>query len=76
MLPGMDGISILKLLRQMPETARIPIILASAKGTEYDKVIGLNLGADDYPDKPFGMMEMISRNRWIFSRWPERASRF
>lgn len=68
MLPGMDGIEILKLLRADPATARIPVIMASAKGTEYDKVIGLDLGADDYLAKPFGMMEMVSRIRAVLRR--------
>lgn len=68
MLPGEDGISILKKLRRQPETAEIPVIMATAKGTEYDKVIGLDLGADDYLAKPFGMMEMISRIRAVLRR--------
>ena len=67
MLPGEDGLSILKKLRG--EAAhRIPVIMASAKGTEYDKVIGLDLGADDYLAKPFGMMEMVSRVRAVLRR--------
>lgn len=61
MLPGEDGISILKKLRSRSATADIPVIMATAKGTEYDKVIGLDLGADDYLAKPFGIMELISR---------------
>lgn len=68
MLPGMDGIEILKRLRADPVTGRIPVILASAKGTEYDKVLGLDLGADDYLAKPFGMMEMVSRIRAVLRR--------
>ena len=68
MLPGMDGIEILKKLRQNPVTAGIPVIMASAKGTEYDKVLGLDLGADDYLAKPFGMMEMVSRIRAVLRR--------
>jgi len=68
MLPGMDGIAILKRLREDPGTARIPIIMASAKGTEYDKVVALDLGADDYLAKPFGMMEMVSRIRAVLRR--------
>ena len=70
MLPGMDGIEILKALRANPATAQIPVIMASAKGTEYDKVIGLDLGADDYLAKPFGMMEMVSRIRAVLRRMP------
>lgn len=68
MLPGMDGIEILKQLRSHGATAQIPVIMASAKGTEYDKVVGLDLGADDYLAKPFGMMEMISRIRAVLRR--------
>ncbi len=68
MLPGEDGIEILKRLRANPATADIPVIMASAKGTEYDKVVGLDLGADDYLAKPFGMMEMVSRVRAVLRR--------
>lgn len=68
MLPGEDGISILKKLRANTSTAEIPVIMATAKGTEYDKVIGLDLGADDYLVKPFGMMEMISRVKAVLRR--------
>lgn len=68
MLPGEDGISILKKLRSGVATANLPIIMATAKGTEYDKVIGLDLGADDYLTKPFGMMEMVSRIKAVLRR--------
>lgn len=68
MLPGEDGISILKKLKAQSTTADIPVIMATAKGTEYDKVIGLDLGADDYLAKPFGMMEMISRVKAVLRR--------
>lgn len=68
MLPGEDGISILKKLRSQTATADVPVILATAKGTEYDKVIGLDIGADDYLTKPFGMMEMISRIKAVLRR--------
>jgi len=68
MLPGMDGIEILKTLRANPATAAIPVMMASARGTEYDKVLGLDLGADDYLAKPFGMMEMVSRIRAVLRR--------
>lgn len=68
MLPGEDGISILKKLRTNTSTANIPIIMATAKGTEYDKVIGLDTGADDYLVKPFGMMEMVSRVKAVLRR--------
>lgn len=68
MLPGKDGITILKELRANPETVDIPVIMATAKGTEYDKVIGLDSGADDYLTKPFGMMEMVSRIKAVLRR--------
>ena len=68
MLPGMDGIEILKRIRENPATAHTPVIMASARGTEYDKVMGLDLGADDYLAKPFGMMEMVSRIRAVLRR--------
>lgn len=68
MLPGEDGLSILQNLRAQSVTADIPVILATAKGTEYDKVTGLDLGADDYLAKPFGMMEMISRIKAVLRR--------
>jgi two-component system alkaline phosphatase synthesis response regulator PhoP len=68
MLPGEDGIEILKRLKSNTATADIPIIMATAKGTEYDKVIGLDLGADDYLAKPFGMMEMVSRVKAVLRR--------
>ncbi len=63
MLPEEDGLHILKRLRSSPATARLPIIMLTAKGTEYDKVIGLDQGADDYVTKPFGMMELMARIR-------------
>lgn len=68
MLPGEDGLSILKKLRGHTLTAGIPVIMATAKGTEYDKVTGLDLGADDYLSKPFGMMEMVSRVKAVLRR--------
>lgn len=68
MLPGEDGIFILKKLRSQPEYSDIPVIMATAKGTEYDKVMGLDLGADDYLVKPFGMMEMVSRIKAVLRR--------
>lgn len=68
MLPDEDGIEILKRLRSYVVTKDIPVIMATAKGTEYDKVIGLDMGADDYLAKPFGMMEMISRIRAVLRR--------
>lgn len=68
MLPGEDGISILKKLRSKSATADIPVIMATAKTTEYDKVLGLDSGADDYLSKPFGMMEMVSRIKAVLRR--------
>lgn len=68
MLPGEDGIEILKRLRKTASTAGIPVIMATARGTEYDKVLGLDLGADDYLAKPFGMMEMVSRVKAVLRR--------
>lgn len=68
MLPDEDGISILKKLRREAATSDIPILMETAKGTEYDKVIGLDLGADDYLAKPFGMMELVSRVRALLRR--------
>ncbi len=73
MLPGEDGLSILAGLREQPATASLPVIMATAKGTEYDKVVGLDAGADDYLAKPFGMMEMVSRVRAVLRRtMPQR----
>ncbi len=72
MLPDEDGVSILKRLRGNSETARIPIIMASAKGSEFDKIQSLDLGADDYLAKPFGMMEMVSRVKAVLRRSSER----
>lgn len=68
MLPGEDGLSILKKLRTQSRTIDIPVIMTTAKGTEYDKVIGLDSGADDYLAKPFGMMELISRVKAVLRR--------
>lgn len=68
MLPGEDGLTILKKLRGNPTTRQIPVILATAKGTEYDRITGLDLGADDYLVKPFSMLEMVSRVRAVLRR--------
>lgn len=68
MLPDENGLAILKKLKSDPMTEDIPVIMATAKGTEYDKVVGLDLGADDYLAKPFGMMEMISRVKAVLRR--------
>lgn len=68
MLPGEDGISVLKRLKEAVSTKHIPVIMATAKGMEYDKIIGLDLGADDYLVKPFGMMEMVARVKAVLRR--------
>lgn len=68
MLPGEDGISILRNLRENGQTQTLPVIMLTAKGTEYDKVLGLDFGADDYLSKPFGMMELLSRIRALLRR--------
>ena len=68
MLPGEDGITILRRLRAAQETASIPVILLTAKNTEYDKVVGLDSGADDYIAKHFGMMELVARIRAVLRR--------
>jgi len=68
MLPGTDGIDILKRLKSAKRTKDLPVIMATAKGSEYDKVIGLDYGADDYLAKPFGMMEMVSRVKAVLRR--------
>ena len=68
MLPEQDGIEILQKLRSNADTCRIPIIMATAKGQEYDKIQALDLGADDYLVKPFGMMEMVSRIKAVLRR--------
>ena len=68
MLPGKDGVEILKEIRSNPETRKIPVIMATAKGTEMDKIQGLDTGADDYLVKPFGVMEMVSRIKAVLRR--------
>ena len=68
MMPGMDGIDVLKVIRSKTETRRIPVIMATAKGTEMDKIHGLDTGADDYLVKPFGVMEMVSRIKAVLRR--------
>ena len=68
MLPGDDGIEILKQLKSNISTSNIPVIMLTAKSSEYDKVIGLDLGADDYITKPFSMMELIARIKAVLRR--------
>ena len=76
MLPEEDGLTILKKLRAAPQTAKLPIILLTAKSTEYDKVLGLDAGADDYVAKPFGMMELLSRIRALLRRTEQDADEY
>ena len=71
MLPGEDGLTILKKLKGNKKTKDIPVIMVTAKGTEYDKVSGLDAGADDYVTKPFGMMELVSRIKAVLRRRPK-----
>ena len=68
MLPGKDGVEVLKGIRSDSQTAKIPVIMATAKGAEIDKIHGLDTGADDYLVKPFGMMEMVSRIKAVLRR--------
>ena len=68
MLPDLDGLSILKKVRTVPDTKKIPVIFVSAKTSEIDKVKGLDMGADDYLAKPFGVMELISRVKALLRR--------
>ena len=68
MLPEEDGLSILRKIRTVEETRQIPVIMLTAKDSEYDKVIGLDSGADDYVAKPFGMMELLSRIKALLRR--------
>ncbi len=69
MLPEEDGLSILRHLREKSETKDVPVIMLTAKGSEFDKVTGLDMGADDYIAKPFGMTELISRVRAVLRRY-------
>lgn len=73
MLPDISGMEILAKLKKDPSTMNLPVILASAKGTEFDKITGLDTGADDYLAKPFGMMEMVSRVRAVLRRATPRT---
>ena len=76
MLPGMDGIEILSKMKESIEYNSIPVIMATAKGQEYDRIRGLDLGADDYIVKPFSMMEMVSRVKAVLRRsQPQQVSK-
>lgn len=74
MLPDEDGLSVLRRLRQNVRTANLPVMMLTAKGTEYDRVVGLDAGADDYLPKPFGMMELIARVKSLLRRTRSEAS--
>ena len=74
MLPGKDGVTLLKMMKQSEEFQDIPVIMATAKGSEYDKIQSLDLGADDYLVKPFGIMEMVSRVKAVLRRCRPKAS--
>lgn len=74
MLPEEDGLEILKKIRKHADTADLPVIMLTAKGTEYDKVLGLDSGADDYVVKPFGLLELISRIKALMRRASGNAS--
>lgn len=75
MLPGTDGVELLRRMRAASDFRDIPVIMATAKGAEYDKIQSLDLGADDYLVKPFGMMEMVSRVRAVLRRCRPRQER-
>ena len=72
MLPGIDGITLLQKLKEEPETREIPVVMATAKGAEYDKIQGLDLGADYYLTKPFGVMEFVSCVKAVLRRCQPR----
>lgn len=74
MLPGEDGLSVLRRLRSSRQTEKIPVMMITARSSEYDKVIGLDSGADDYLPKPFGMMELIARVRALLRRTQREAA--
>lgn len=75
MLPEEDGLSVLKKLRMNPATRHVPVIMLTAKNTEYDRVVGLDNGADDFISKPFGMLELIARVRAVLRRTSPNDSR-
>ena len=76
MLPGMDGVELLSKMKESAEYKGIPVIMATAKGQEYDRIHGLDLGADDYIVKPFSIMEMVSRVKAVLRRsQPQQVSK-
>jgi len=74
MLPGKDGVTLLKMMKASEDFRDIPVIMATARGTEYDKIQSLDLGADDYLVKPFGIMEMVSRVKAVLRRCRQRMT--
>lgn len=76
MLPDGDGLEVLKKLRASVNNGKIPVMMLTAKGTEYDKVLGLDMGADDYLPKPFGMMELVARVKSLLRRTSEASAEF
>jgi DNA-binding response OmpR family regulator len=74
MLPVLDGLSVCRILRKDVATSHIPIIMLTARGTEVDKIVGLESGADDYVVKPFGLGEFLARVRAVIRRMPSRAT--
>ncbi len=75
MLPEEDGLSVLQKIRTKQESKNLPVILLTAKGTEYDKIIGLDSGADDYVSKPFSVMELVSRIKALLRRTGKQENR-
>ncbi len=74
MLPALDGLSVCRIIRKDPTTSHIPIIMLTARGTEVDKIVGLESGADDYIVKPFGLGEFLARVRAVLRRMPGRST--
>ena len=74
MLPGIDGLSLCRMVRSDADTAHIPIIILTARGTEVDKIVGLESGADDYVVKPFGLGEFLARVRAVLRRVPDQTT--
>ena len=74
MLPGLDGLSLCRMIRNEPKVNHVPIIILTARGTEVDKIVGLESGADDYIVKPFGLGEFLARVRALFRRMDNRAT--
>jgi two-component system alkaline phosphatase synthesis response regulator PhoP len=69
MLPGIDGLEVCRRIKKNPKTSNVPVVMLTAKGSETDKVVGLEVGADDYIVKPFSMKELIARTRTILRRY-------